>query len=471
MSDTYRSWDEREAAAEKTRAEAARIAAETEASRRTAEQAAASIAAKAETDRMAEKVKQARLAKQHKAVEAEVASDKEQRKERRQSERLDKGVDFKRLVTIIFALGLLASLPSLISYFLSLRAEGAPEDAGPALYLLPVPFFLELLALTSVKGTQWAVRKGFARWPFWILTGVLAGFAGYINGSKGAEMYGSIAGTALAATSIAGPVLVELREFIEARTAGDNRTAGQRALDKAAARQKAAEAKKVAKEAKKQDREREDMFPAEFKAYKKILASAPKGTLDRDAAWSEAQVSVRFPNVYDRFRALLSLPGAPRRADALADAWRDVEGGPLGVTADVLDRRLRAQRALEDVMERNEVTPERAAVEHLLADLFPTRSGGDEGPNGASINKGPQGPSKSPGALGGIGKRPSGRAPRTDAMEPLRAEDIEAAKKLRDAVPTEQFSTPAVAKLLGRSKVYARRIRDAVQPEVPQEQK
>lgn len=461
MSSTYRSWEEREAAAEKTRAEAARISAEAAA----ATEALGAVAAKTETDRLAEQVKQARLVKNLRAVEAEVASDKEQRKENRREERLDKGVDFKRLVTVIFALGLLASLPSLISYFLGLRAEGAPEDAGPALYLLPVPFFLELLALTSVKGTQWAVRKGFARWPFWILTGVLAGFAGYINGSKGAELYGSIAGTALAATSIAGPILVELREFIEARTAGDNRSAAQRAADKAKARKEAVDAKKARKAAERQDSEREDMFPDEFKAYRQILASVPAGTLTRDAAWSEAQVAVRFPDVYDRFRALLALPGVKDRTVALTDAWRDVEGGPLGVTADVFDRRLKAERALAEVMERAEVSPEQVAVEHLLSTLFPARSDGDEGPNGTARGKGPQGPSKSPGALGGIGNRPTGRAPRMDATEPLVAADIEAAKKLRDAVPAAQFSTPAVAKLLGRSKVYARRVRDAVQSE------
>jgi hypothetical protein len=461
VSSTYRSWDEREAEAQKTRAEAARISAEAAA----ATEALGAVTAQTETNRLAEQVKQARLVKNLRAVEAEVESDKEQRKERRRAERLDNGVDFKRLVTIIFALGLLASLPSLVSYFLDLRPEGAPKDAGPALYLLPVPFFLELLALTSVKGTQWAVRKGFARWPFWILTGGLAGFAGYINGSKGADMYGSIAGTALAATSIAGPILVELREFIEARTAGDNRTAAQRSADKVKARAEASKRKEQEQRERQQDADRKEMFPEQHKAFQRILASVPDGSLNRDEAWKEAEAAVRFPDVHDRMLSLLALPGALSRSDAFAASWHDCYGGPPGVTANILDRRLKAQADLASVLEAAEVTPERVAVEQLLAHLFPTRSGGDEGPNGAAVGKGPQGPSKSPGALGGIGKRQSGRAPRTDATEPLKSEDIEAAKKLRDAVPADQFSTPAVAKLLGRSKVYARRVRDAVQPE------
>jgi hypothetical protein len=50
-------------------------------------------------------------------------------------------------------------------------------------------------------------------------------------------------------------------------------------------------------------------------------------------------------------------------------------------------------------------------------------------------------------------------------VEPLAEDDLKAARKLADAVPAEQFSTPAIAKLLGRSKVYAKRVRDAVQNE------
>lgn len=459
MSSSYRSWEEREAGATKTRAEAALLEAQAEA----AKQELGAGAAKTATEQLAEQVKQARLLKQLTAVQDDAADDRAQRDERRREAALDKGTVFKRLVTVIFVLGLLASLPSLIMYFLGLRAPGGPDE--PALYLLPVPFFLELLAFTAVKGTQWAVRKGFARWPFWILTATLAGFAGLINGSKGAELFGPIAGFALAATSIVGPVLVEVREIIEARTAGDNRDAAQRAADKAKARAEAAKKKEQAQRERRQDADRKTMFPKQYEAYLQILASVPAGSLDRDEAWKEARIAVEYPAVHDRLLTLLSLPGIVSRPAALADAWRDVQGGPLGITADVLDRRLGAERALAEVMTAAEMTPERVAVEHLLADLFPTRTGGDDGPAMAAAKKGPQGPSRTPGTLGGIENRPSGRTPRTDATEPLKAEDIAAAKKLRDAVPAAQFSTPAVAKLLGRSKVYARRVRDAVQPE------
>lgn len=452
----YRSWQEREADAAKTAAEAQLLQTKAAA----AEQQLQAGAAKTQTEQLAEQVKQARLVKQLTAVQDEAADEKARREERRREERLEKGEAFKRLVTVIFILGLLASLPSLTAYFLGLRADGRIDQ--PAWYLLPVPFFLELLALTAVKGTQWAVRKGFARWPFWILTGTLAGFAGFINGAKGAELFGPIAGVALAATSIAGPVLVEIREIIEARTAGDTRTAAQRAADKAKARQAAADDKRV----KKQDRERRRFFPAEFEAYQEILAAAPEGTLTRDEAWREAQVAVEYPDVYARFRTLLALPGAPARHEVLDAAWRDVEGGPLGLTAGVLSRRLEAERAIADVLAEAEYTPERAAVEHLLADLFPTRPGGEDGPSGAVSGKGPQGPSKTPGALGGKGKRPVQRQADQESVKPLAEADLEKVRTLAKALGgADRLSARKVREVVGCRTAYAIRLRDTVQSE------
>lgn len=460
MSSSYRSWQERDADAAKKKAEADLLSAQAA----EAKQGLSAGAAKAQTDELTERVKQARLNKQLRAVEDDADDERKRRKAERQEADLDKGTVFKRLVTAIFVLGLLSSLPSLVTYFLGLRAENGPDE--PAWYLLSLPFFLELLAFTSVKGTQWAVRKGFARWPFWILTGFLAGFAGFINGMKGAELFGPIAGFALLATSIVGPALVEVREVIESRTAGDTRGAAQRAADKVKARAEQAAAKKVQQ----QDADRRTMFPKQFELYRQILASVPVGSMGRDEAWTEAGAAVRFPQVHDRMLSLLSLPGSPTRSDAFAAAWRDLTGGPLGVTANILDRRLKAEAELAEVMQAAEMTPERVAVEHLLADLFPTRTGGDDGPAMAAARKGPQGPSKTPGTLVRIEKEP-GSSPRyKDATEPLKAEHIAAAKKLRDAVPAAQFSTPAIAKVLGRSKVYAQRIRDAVQAESSEEQ-
>ncbi|MER6098364.1 hypothetical protein ABT154_21400 [Streptomyces sp. NPDC001728] len=460
MSSSYRSWEEREADATKTRAEAALLEARAEA----AKQELGAGASKTATEQLAEEVKQARLRKQLTAVQDDAADDKALRNEKRREVALDKGALFKQLVTVIFVLGLLASLPSLITYFLGLRAEKGPDE--PALYLLPVPFFLELLAFTAVKGTQWAVRKGFARWPFWVLTAALAGFAGFINGAKGAELFGPIAGLALAATSIVGPVLVEVREIIEARTVGDNRDAAQRAADKAKARAEAAAKKEKEQQEKRQDADRKTMFPKQHEAYLRILASVPAGSMDRNEAWEEAGAAVRFPDVHDRMLSLIALPGAPSRPEAFAASWRDLYGGPLGVTANVLDRRLKAEADLASVLEAAEVTPERVAVEQLLADLFPTRTGGDEGPAGAVTKKGPQGPSKTPGALAGKGKRPVRQQAAHEAVRPLEAVHVEQVKKLAEALGgTDRLSVRKIREAVGCRTEYAIRLRDTVQSE------
>lgn len=473
VSSTYRSWEEREAAAAKTKAEADLVATQAAA----AKQELGAGAAKTATDQLAEQVKQARLRKQLTAIKDDADDDKAQRKERRREAALDKGDTFKRLVTVIFVLGLLASLPSLVTYFLDLRAEGGPDR--PAWYVLPVPFFLELLAFTAVKGTQWAVRKGFARWPFWILTAALAGFAGFINGAKGAELFGPIAGLALAATSIVGPVLVEVREIIEARTAGDNRDAAQRATDKAKARAEAAKKKEQEQRERKQDADRKSMFPEQFDAYLRILAAVPAGSLDRDEAWKEARIAVEHPEVHGRLLTLLSLPGVISRPTALANAWRDVQGGPLGVTADVLNRRLTAERSLADVLDAAEVTPYTAAVDNLLADLFPTRTGGDEGESGAMTPDGSGRPSgggprarltgdrSAPESLAGKGKYPPAGASGNGTEKPLDERDLEKVRKLARALGSAaNLSHSAVRKAVGGGRnEYLLQLRKAIQQE------
>ncbi|MFF5445466.1 hypothetical protein [Streptomyces sp. NPDC012888] len=421
MSSEYRSWEEREANAALLRAEAEAKAAE---GAGLAEKAKAD-AARAQTDILAEQVKRARLAKQLEAVEDEKTEAANARRDRRREARLDNGTGFKNLVTAVVVLGLAAALPAQLKYFLGLRAEGS-LDTGPAWYLISIPFFLELLAWTSVKGTQWAARRGFARWPFWLLTLCLAGFTGWVNGSKGAEMYGTVAGFALAATSFFGPILWEVREVIESRTAGDNRSAAQRAADKAKAR----EARAAAKEQAVQDADRKRTFPAEYAEYRRIMIANPLGSVQRDAAW--------------------------------ATAWSNLHGLGVGVTAATLASRADARDAIDAVMARADISPEALAVDNLLRDLFAESPKGDDDPGAAPAKRGPKRPPQTPTTLGGLGKQPSGRAPRRDAVEPLAQADLDKAREYLNVVGEGKFSAPAIAKLLGRSHVYARRIRNAV---------
>lgn len=438
MSSGYRSWEEREADAEKTRAEADRMKAETLA----ITQAAEAGAARTGTEQLAEQVKQARLLKQLNAVEADAADDVADRKEKRAEARLDKGIAFKQLVTALVVLGLLASLPSLIAYFLGRQAQGQ-MDSGPAWYLLSVPFFLELLAWTSVKGTQWAVRRGFVRWPFWILTLFLAGFAGFINGTKGAGMYGNVAGLALAATSIFGPVLWEVREFIEARTAGDNRSAAERAEQKAEAKAKTAAEKAEAARLAKQDADREREFPVEYAEYRRITIAHPLGAITRDEAWTQA--------------------------------WDNLHLLPLAQTAGTLASRADAQDAIDSITARAPWTVESLAVEQFLRETFGAADG-DEGPSGAKRDRTPKGgtgggskvlrggSAQDAEPLGRKGKQLFRRASAKTPQKPLDPEDLTKVAKLAEALGgTEKLSARNVREVLGGgSNEYAIRVRDAI---------
>lgn len=442
MSSDYRSWDEREAAAEKIRAEAARIAAQTKADQLAAEQAAAAGAAKTATEQAVEQVKQAKLAKQLKSVQDEAVDEKQQRKQQRREQAADDGTGFKVLVTVVMVLGLLAALPAQLSYFLKLHKKGE-QDPGYAWLMLPVPFFLELLAWVGVQGTKWAHRKGLPRWPFWILTAGLASVAGYINFTHGVAEYGLVAGVALCATSIIGPVLAEVDQLLETMAAADPRSLQRRAADKVAAKVKADAERAAASIAEAEDTRRQKLFAEEFAEYERIMAAHPTGAIDRNAAWEQA--------------------------------WHNLHLLPLSVTAGTLAAREAARAGIEAVLGSAERTPESIAVDLLLAEMFgPDRGDGGptEGPSGGSPKGGAGGGSgtlsaggpKAATALGRKGKQASGRTTAKTPEKPLDPADVEKVRKLAEiSGGTDRLSARKVREVIGGgSNEYAVRLRNAV---------
>lgn len=438
MSSGYRSWEERDADVAKTKAETARIKAEAEA----AAQAAESAAATTETVRLAEQVKQARLRNQLGEVAEKAKDDKKARRAKRREQRDEDGATFKILVNVVMALGLLAALPAQISYFLGLHRKD-DKDPGLAWTLAPIPFFLELLAWVGVMGTRWAHRKGLPRWPFWILTATLGSLAGYINYAHGITEYGPVAGYALAATSVIGPLLAEVRQFLESKAAEDGRDLRQRARDRKAAREKAKAERERKRIETAEDALREDLFEEEFKEFRRIMAAHPTGAITRDAAWVQA--------------------------------WETLHGLPLSVTAESLASREAAREAIETVMRDYERTPESVAVDLWLADVFGVNRG-DDGSAGASTggsSDGPAGggsrarradPSEAPTTLGRKGKQRSGRTAAKTPEKPLDPADIEKVRKLADALgDVDRLSARKVREVIGGgSNEYAVRLRDHV---------
>jgi hypothetical protein len=378
-------------------------------------------------------------------VKEAARGDKAEAKRLRREARADDGVAFKAVVNVVMVLGLLAALPAQMSYFLGLH-KADDKNAGPAWLMLPVPFFLELLAWVGVLGTKWAHRKGLPLWPFWILTAALASVAGYINLTHGAEQYGLVAGVALAATSIVGPALAEVRQFLESKAAADGRNLKQRAIDKVAAKKAAAVKKAEGKIHAAEDKQREELFPEEFAEYKRIIVAHPTGAISREAAWTQA--------------------------------WDNRHQLPLATTADTLADREDARAAIKDVLSASDRTPESVAVDQWLADIFPP----DDGEGGSSESPSAHGPKGGAGggsrarratarkaatALGGKGKR----VPRTpadpDAEKVLEESDLERVRNLAKALGgNDKLSARNVREAVGCRTKYAMRLRDAVRAEV-----
>ncbi|MFF3324947.1 hypothetical protein [Streptomyces sp. NPDC002889] len=441
MSSTYRSWEEREAAAEKTRAEAARISAEAAA----AAESLGAVAARTETDQLAERVKQAKLVKQLKTVKEDAVDDKRQRKQQRREQAADNGTGFKALVRVVMVLGLLAALPAQLSYFLGLHKKGE-QDAGYAWLMLPVPFFLEILAWVGVRGTQWAHRKGLPRWPFWILTAGLASVAGYINFTHGVAEYGIVAGVALCATSIIGPILAEVDQFLETMAASDPRNLQQRAADKVVAKAKAKAEEELARTHAAEDAKRRKLFPEEFAEYERIIVAHPTGAIDRNTAWEQA--------------------------------WHNLHLLPLSVTAGTLAAREAARAGIESVLSNAGRTPESIAVDLLLQEMFgPDRgdggaaggsSGGSpKGGTGGGSGAAPQGGTKTATALGRKGNRASGRTAPKAPEKPLDPADIQKVRTLAEALGgTDRLSARNVREVIGGgANEYAVRLRNHVKTE------
>ena len=438
MSSGYRSWEERDADVAKTKAETARIAAEAQA----AAHAADAGAAKTETEKLAEQVKQARLLKQLADVTDTAKDDRAARKAQRREKRDDDGTTFKLLVNVVMALGLLAALPAQISYFLGLHRKD-DTSPGPAWTLTPVPFFLELLAWVGVMGTRWAHRKGLPRWPFWLLTATLAGLAGYINYAHGVTEYGPVAGYALAATSVIGPLLAEVRQFLESKAAEDGRNLAQRARDRRAAREAAKAQRERERIEKTEDERRRRLFRDEFAEYERILAAHPTGGISREAAW--------------------------------AQAWDTMHLLPLSVTAESLASREIAREAIEEVMAEYGRTRESVAVDLWLAKVFPPNRG-DDGPAGTPTGADSDGPvgggsrarrkadPEAPTPLGRKGKQASGRTARKTPEKPLDPDHIEKVRKLAEALgDVDRLSARKVREVIGGgSNEYAVRLRNEV---------
>ncbi|MFI5985070.1 hypothetical protein ACIBEA_29915 [Streptomyces sp. NPDC051555] len=207
-------------------------------------------------ERRADKAAEARTARENKEHEAKLRRDErrrdheEARAEKAQARRdhaarkaaraakrqrdLTPANVYGKGTLILVAFSAAASLPAQIIHFVSLYWMLFP--IGPA---------IEGLAWVMAAGVAYADEKKLAPWVRWLLRALTlcaAGFAGYINFTYGLSLqsHGLTAdeaqtvGTGLAAVTMAGPVVFEIRQWVRTLTAAAANPA--RAKEKARAR-------------------------------------------------------------------------------------------------------------------------------------------------------------------------------------------------------------------------------------------
>ncbi|MBT2477626.1 hypothetical protein [Streptomyces sp. ISL-94] len=374
--------------------------------------AARELAAKAAAAQLARE-EERKSREEQRAVKLQTRKDKAQRRRDRASKRqrdLAPGSVYRRGTLALVGFSITASLPAQIIHFVSIHWMLFP--IGPA---------LEGSAWILAAGVAYADEKRLALWVRWVLRALsmsAASYAALINYQYGQGLvsHGLTAGQTqtaamgLAAVTLGGPLFFEVRQWVLTLTAAVG-NARHRLEKKARARHEKA---------------RREEFKEVTDRAKALLLAAPYGALSKEEAFTRA--------------------------------WWDIQGAPPGVTADVIADRLQAEADVAAVLAEAERTPERLAVEFLLADLF----GSEVGVPGKPSKGAPQGRT----ALGGKGNGPVLRSSDEDALKPLAEADLAKVRKLADALGgPDRLSARNVREAVGCRNAYALRLRDAVQSE------
>lgn len=353
--------------------------------------------------------------------EAQRRRDKAQRKQARAAKRektLTPGNVYRKGTLGLVALSALASLPAQVLHFVAIHWMLFP--IGPA---------VEGAAWVMAAGVAYADERKLPVWVRWLLRALslsAAAFAANINYQYGLSLTGHgvsegnahVAGLGLAAVTLGGPLFFEVRQWVltlSASATDPKKRAEAKARDKHEAR-------------------RRKVFKDVVARQEQLMLAAPFGTLKAE--------------------------------EAFARAWWDVKGAPLGVTADVIADRLDAEADVSAVLAYADQTPEKLAVEYLLADIF-KGEGGASGTLSGKPSGGPRdGASEARTALGGKGKGRDRSTADTEPLKPLAEADLKAVRKLADALGgTERLSARNVREAVGCRNEYALRLRDAVRSE------
>ncbi|WOI63446.1 hypothetical protein [Streptomyces fradiae] len=211
----------------------------------------------------------ARLREQQRAEAEQRRADKAKRRvERaaRRAETLTPGRVYRTGTLALVGASAAAALPAQILHFV-----------GISPMLLPLPLAIEGAAWVMAAGVAHADERGLPGWVRWLLRALVAaaaGFAAAINWSYGRHLPGlseadaTVAGAGLAAVSLLGPLVFEVRQWVSTLSASTGE--GEERERRRHARRRRRDHRTVARLA---DR---------------LLSAAPFGALDAEAAWARA---------------------------------------------------------------------------------------------------------------------------------------------------------------------------------------
>ncbi|MFG3123681.1 hypothetical protein ACGFYO_16930 [Streptomyces sp. NPDC048201] len=311
--------------------------------------AAAADERRAERERAADE-RAARLREQTRADQAAERQVRERRRQERADRRalalVPERVYRTGTLALVVASGL-ASLPAQVAHF-----------AGISLALLPLPFALEGAAWVMAAGVAYADSRQAPVWVRWLLRVLVAGcaaFAASVNYGYGRHLEGlsasdaHAAGVGLAAVTLLGPLVFEIRQWVSTLTARDEH----------------------ARAARRHATRRRRHHRAVHRLAARLVSAAPHGALPAEEAWAQAWEVVHGPCAPGMTPALEHR--ARHAATRLAEARTP---GP-----DEIGRRIKAglERPLFVLPSASNVVPIRAAKPQVASQMPPVSGNGSKG--------------------------------------------------------------------------------------------
>ncbi|MET8974353.1 hypothetical protein ABZX85_01915 [Streptomyces sp. NPDC004539] len=213
-----------------------------------------------------------RLRGQARAERAAVREERRARRSERARSLTPEHVYRRGTLALVVASGL-ASLPAQVAHF-----------AGISVALLPLPFALEGAAWVMAAGVAYADARRAPVWVRWllrVLVALCAGFAAWVNYGYGLHLEGlspadaRAAGWGLAAVTLLGPVVFEIRQWVSTLAGLDP---AARDMGRHAAR-------------------RRRHHRAVHRLAGRLVSAAPYGALHAEDAWARAWEVVHGPCV------------------------------------------------------------------------------------------------------------------------------------------------------------------------------